>query len=200
VADYAAVFDMLRRLSGFETAGRPKVNPRTAMGIRDKAMTKNTHDPANGLRPEENRARPRQLFEGLTDVCFALNADLRFTFWNPASEELVGIPEEEVLGKSWPDLFPLDTECGKTAAEALRRVLLNRTTERFLLHHLRRGKRLCLDGEPDQPGRLPIAGLQRSGDCRPELVRPFFTRTGAQTGEAGFRPVDGRGGPTGRVC
>jgi len=96
-------------------------------------MTKNTHDPANGHRPAENRTRPRQLFEGLTDVCFALDSELRFTFWNPASEELLGIPEEAAIGQSWPDLFPLDTECGKTAAEALRRVLRNRTTERFLL-------------------------------------------------------------------
>ena len=122
-------------------------------------MTKNTHDPANGHRPAENRARPRQLFEGLTDVCFALDSELRFTFWNPASEELVGIPEEAALGQSWPDLFPLDTECGKTAAEALRRVLLNRTTERSLLHYLRRGKRLCLDASayPNPDGVTVIA-------------------------------------------
>jgi PAS domain S-box-containing protein len=107
-------------------------------------MTGNTRDQISSDWPVETRARRRQLFEGLTDVCFAIDADLRFTFWNKASEELVGIPEEEVLGKSWHDIFPPTTECVRTAAETYRRVILSRTSEGFIINHLGRGRRLCL--------------------------------------------------------
>jgi PAS domain S-box-containing protein len=108
-------------------------------------MAGNTHDPMGNAGPVETKVRRRQLFEGLTDVCFAMDADLRFTFWNKASEELVGFPEEAVLGKSWHDIFPPTTECVKIAAEAYRRVLLKHTSEGFIINHLGRGKRLCLE-------------------------------------------------------
>jgi PAS domain S-box-containing protein len=107
-------------------------------------MTGNTHDQMGSAGPVETRARRRQWFEELTDMCFAMDADLRFTFWNKASEKLVGIPEEEVLGKSWHDIFPPITECVRTATEAYRRVLLKRTSEGFIINHLGRGRRLCL--------------------------------------------------------
>jgi PAS domain S-box-containing protein len=107
-------------------------------------MTGNTHDQMGCAVSVETRARRRQLFEGLTDVCFAMDADLRFTFWNKASEDLVGIPEEDVLGKSWHDIFPPTTVCVRTAAEAFRRVLLKRTSEDFVINHLGRGRRLSL--------------------------------------------------------
>ena len=107
-------------------------------------MIGNTRDQMSSVGSVETRAARRQLFEGLTDVCFAMDADLRFTFWNKASEELVGIPEEEVLGKSWHDIFPPTTECVRTAAEAYRRVILSRTSEGFIINHLGLGRRLCL--------------------------------------------------------
>jgi two-component system, OmpR family, phosphate regulon sensor histidine kinase PhoR len=122
-------------------------------------MTGTTHDQTGSAWPVETRARRRQLFEGLTDVCFAMDADLRFTYWNKASEELVGIPEEEVLGKSWHDIFPPTTECVKTAAEAYRRVLLKRTSEGFIISHLGGGRRLFLDvnAYPNKHGVTVIA-------------------------------------------
>ena len=125
----------------------------------DGAMTGNTHDQMGSTGAVETRARRLQLFEGLTDVCFAMDADLRFTFWNKASEELVGIPEEEVLGKSWHDIFPPTTECARNAAEAYRRVLLKRTSEGFIINHLGSGRRLCLgvNAYPNPHGVTVIA-------------------------------------------
>jgi PAS domain S-box-containing protein len=122
-------------------------------------MTGNTHDKIGSAGPDETRTLRRQLFEGLTDVCFAMDADLRFTFWNRACEELVGIPEEEALGKSWHDIFPPTTECVRTAAEAYRRVLLKRTSEGFIINHLGCGKRLCLgvNAYPNPHGVTVIA-------------------------------------------
>ncbi len=86
----------------------------------------------------------QRFLEELSDVCFAMDTDLRFTFWNKASEELVGIPEEAVLGKSWHDVFPPTTGCAKTAAEAYRRAPLKRKAEGFIISDLGRERRLCL--------------------------------------------------------
>ncbi len=122
-------------------------------------MTGNTHDQMDSAGPVETKVRRRQLFEGLNDVCFAMDADLRFTFWNKASEELVGIPEEEVLGKSWYDIFPPTTECVRTAAQTYRRVLLKHRSEGFIINHLGLGKRLCLgvNAYPNPHGVTVIA-------------------------------------------
>ncbi len=107
-------------------------------------MIGNTHDQKGGAGPAENGAQGLQLFEGLTDMCFAMDADLRFTFWNKACEELVGISEEDALGRLWHEIFPPVTESLKGAAETYRLVLLNHTSESFIMHHLSGGKLLCL--------------------------------------------------------
>jgi PAS domain S-box-containing protein len=47
----------------------------------------------------------RILADSITDVLFELDHDLRFTHWNKASEELMGIPAREAIGRSMYDLF-----------------------------------------------------------------------------------------------
>jgi len=48
----------------------------------------------------------RQLADSITDVFFALDKDMRYTYWNKASEVLSGIPARDALGKSLTELFP----------------------------------------------------------------------------------------------
>ncbi|MEN6611516.1 MAG: PAS domain S-box protein [Methanoregulaceae archaeon] len=48
----------------------------------------------------------RDLADSISDVFFALDTSLEFTFWNPASERLTGIPAKETIGKSLQDVFP----------------------------------------------------------------------------------------------
>ena len=54
----------------------------------------------------------QDLAESISDVFFALDKNLRYTYWNKASEKLTGIPAEEALAKSLMEIFP-DNEARK---------------------------------------------------------------------------------------
>ena len=56
----------------------------------------------------------KELAESISDVFFAMDKNLRYTYWNKASEKLTGIPAEEALGKSLMEIFP-DNEARKEA-------------------------------------------------------------------------------------
>lgn len=64
----------------------------------------------------ESEERFRKLAESITDPFFAMDKDLRYTYWNTASEELTGISEKEAIGKTLYELFP---DVKGTAAEEL---------------------------------------------------------------------------------
>jgi PAS domain S-box-containing protein len=70
----------------------------------------------------ESEARYRELAESVTDLFFAMDRDLRYTYWNRRSEELTGIRAEEALGKSLCDIFPdvRDTTVERSYREAIR--------------------------------------------------------------------------------
>lgn len=48
----------------------------------------------------------RELADSITDVFFAFDRELRYTYWNKASEILTGIPAARAIGKSILDIFP----------------------------------------------------------------------------------------------
>jgi len=50
--------------------------------------------------------RYRELADSISDVFFAMDRDLRYTYWNRASEELTGVSAKDAIGKSLYDLFP----------------------------------------------------------------------------------------------
>ncbi len=54
----------------------------------------------------------QELAESISDVFFAMDKNLRYTYWNQASEKLTGIPAEKALGKSLLEIFP-DNEARK---------------------------------------------------------------------------------------
>ena len=73
--------------------------------LEDITERKKTEDELQ--QSEENY---RQLAESISDVFFAFDKDLRYTYWNKASEELTGISAEDALGKHLYDVFPRDEE------------------------------------------------------------------------------------------
>jgi len=56
------------------------------------------------LRKSEEKYRV--LTESVSDVFFALDHDLRYTYWNKASEKLTGILAKDAIGKSLTEVFP----------------------------------------------------------------------------------------------
>ncbi len=48
----------------------------------------------------------QDLAESISDVFFAMDKNLRYTYWNKASEKLTGIPAEQALVKSLMETFP----------------------------------------------------------------------------------------------
>ena len=55
---------------------------------------------------KESEARYRELADSITDVFFAMDRDLRCSYWNKASEQLTGLSAQEAIGKYLHDLFP----------------------------------------------------------------------------------------------
>jgi len=62
-----------------------------------------------------------EILEGISGGFFALDADLRFTYWNRAAEEGTGLKREQVLGKNVFEIFPnaRDADLGEKYRTAL---------------------------------------------------------------------------------
>ncbi len=79
------------------------------------------------LRKSEERYR--ELAESISDVFFAMDNDLKYTYWNYASEKLTGIAAKEAVGKSLYELFP-DMK-GTKAEKAFLKVLKSKKVQSF---------------------------------------------------------------------
>ncbi len=55
---------------------------------------------------EESEENYRQLAASILDVFFEMDKELRYTYWNKASEKLTGISAKDALGKSIYEIFP----------------------------------------------------------------------------------------------
>ncbi len=55
----------------------------------------------------ETKERYRELADSITDLFFAMDRDLRITYWNPTAESMTGIPALKALGKTLCDLLPV---------------------------------------------------------------------------------------------
>jgi PAS domain S-box-containing protein len=93
---------------------------------------------------QESDARFRELADSITDVFFATDKDLRYTYWNKASEELTGIPAQDAIGKSIVKIFP-DTPETRRAVEIYQDVLKTKQPRNFENEYNLGGKRFYLD-------------------------------------------------------
>jgi PAS domain S-box-containing protein len=78
-----------------------------------------TADLIAGKRSEK---RYRDLAESISDVFFAMDNNLRYTYWNAASEKLMGISAKDAIGKSLLEIFPemKDTEIEQFCRNVMR--------------------------------------------------------------------------------
>jgi PAS domain S-box-containing protein len=80
------------------------------------------------LRQSEEQYR--ELADSITDVFFAMDNELRYTYWNKASETLTGIESRDAIGRSINDIFP-DTPEIRKVTEIYRQVLKARQPKTF---------------------------------------------------------------------
>jgi PAS domain S-box-containing protein len=73
----------------------------------------------------------RELADSITDVFFAMDEHLRYTYWNKASEILTGTRAEDAIGKSLSEVFP-DTPELKKAEKVYRTVLKKQQSQTFV--------------------------------------------------------------------
>jgi PAS domain S-box-containing protein len=80
---------------------------------------------------KESEEKYRKLANSITDVFFAMDEHLRYTYWNKASEILTGIRAEYAIGKSLSEIFP-DTPGTKKAEKVYRNVLRTQQPQTFV--------------------------------------------------------------------
>ncbi len=93
---------------------------------------------------KESEAKYRELADSITDVFFAMDKNLRYTYWNKASEKLTGIAEKDAIGKSLFEIFPDSPETRK-AERAYREVLKTGKSNTFIIEYPLKGKRPFFD-------------------------------------------------------
>ena len=54
----------------------------------------------------KNSKKYQQLVDSISDIFFSTDKDIRYTYWNKASEKLTGISAENAIGKTLMDVFP----------------------------------------------------------------------------------------------
>jgi two-component system NtrC family sensor kinase len=79
---------------------------------------------------KESEERYKELADSITDVFFAMDESLKYTYWNRASEILTGIRAEDAIGKSLPEIFP-DTPAIRRATEVYSAVLHTQRSRTF---------------------------------------------------------------------
>jgi len=80
---------------------------------------------------QEREDRYRELANSITDVFFAMDTHLRYTYWNKASEILTGIRAEDALGKYIQEIFP-DKSWRRKAEKVYRSVLKTQQPRTFV--------------------------------------------------------------------
>jgi len=79
----------------------------------------------------EGEEKYKELAGSITDLFFAFDKDLRYTYWNKASEELTGIPAKDALGKHLYDIFP-DAEMTRSAERIYLKALRTQKVQSFV--------------------------------------------------------------------
>jgi two-component system, cell cycle sensor histidine kinase and response regulator CckA len=82
----------------------------------------------------KSREKYQELAESISDVFFAMDKDLRYTYWNKASEILTGIPAEKAMGKTLMEVFP-DNEARKQVKKIYLRVIETKKPEQLITRY-----------------------------------------------------------------
>ena len=101
----------------------------------------------------------RELAESITDFFFALDKELRYKYWNRALEEFIGVPQDEVIGKSIYQAFPGDKEARDRLAGVYSEVLRTGEAATYLNKYRLRGEEYSFEINvyPAEEGLVVVA-------------------------------------------
>ncbi|VVB90251.1 Methanogenesis regulatory histidine kinase FilI [uncultured archaeon] len=91
----------------------------------------------------ESEERHRELAESIDEVFYAMDRDLKYIYWNNASEKLTGISSKDAVGKSLIELFP--ELKGARAEKLYMEVLKTHQPQHFVHKYLVEGKNLFFE-------------------------------------------------------
>jgi two-component system cell cycle sensor histidine kinase/response regulator CckA len=91
----------------------------------------------------ESEDRYRELAESIDEVFYALDRDLRYIYWNNASEALTGISAKDAVGKSLFELFP--ELKGSRAEKLYKEVLKTQQPQHFVNKYRSKDKNLVFE-------------------------------------------------------
>jgi PAS domain S-box-containing protein len=92
---------------------------------------------------KESESKFRYLAESITDIFFAMDKDLKLTYWNSASEKMSGIPTEDALGKPINEIFP--NVKGNKTERIYFDVLKSKTPKTFINEFIEDGKTFAFE-------------------------------------------------------
>jgi PAS domain S-box-containing protein len=78
--------------------------------------------------------RYRELAESISDVFFAMDRDLKYTYWNKACEMLEGIPAEKAIGKDLFEILP-DNESRELVKNKFLQVIETKKPEQLITRY-----------------------------------------------------------------
>ncbi len=87
---------------------------------------------------KKSAARYRELTESISDIFFALDRNLNYTYWNRATEKLTGIKAEDALHKNFSEI-PSNTRTG-IIEKTYKKVIETKRPVRLEEVHLKNGK------------------------------------------------------------
>jgi len=93
---------------------------------------------------QESELKYRSLADSIADVFFAMDGDLKYTYWNKASEDLTGISAKDAIGKQIFEIFP-DNEETKRAVSVYQEVLRTQQSRGFVNEYRLGDKRYFFD-------------------------------------------------------
>jgi PAS domain S-box-containing protein len=82
----------------------------------------------------KERTRYQELADSISDVFFAMDKDLKYTYWNKASVKLTGISAENAVGKSLMEIFP-DNEARQHVKEMYLQVIESKKPQHFIVNY-----------------------------------------------------------------
>jgi PAS domain S-box-containing protein len=93
---------------------------------------------------QESELKYRSLADSIGDVFFAMDGDLKYTYWNKASEDLTGISAKDAIGKQIFEIFPENEET-KRAVSVYQEVLRTQQSRGFVNEYRLGDKRYFFD-------------------------------------------------------